>query len=111
MVKEGDVIKMGRVTIKVRELVLNQSEVKNQDRFVILDREERQLEDNEREGEEYTRACRVCFIEDDDENDPLISPCKCTGSVRYIHYDCLKKWLNSKIVSKHTTFSHSFILK
>lgn len=34
--------------------------------------------------------CRFC-LETDDE--PMISPCNCTGSVRYIHTSCLHKWI------------------
>jgi len=30
------------------------------------------------------------------KEDPLISCCKCAGSVGYIHYNCLKKWLDNK---------------
>ena len=45
--------------------------------------------------------CRLCFCEGNFEgNDPLISPCKCTGSLTYIHLNCLRKWLTSKIVIK-----------
>ena len=41
--------------------------------------------------------CRICYRDDSDEKDPLISPCICKGSMKYIHYKCLKNWLNSKI--------------
>ncbi|WVQ64153.1 uncharacterized protein L199_002314 [Kwoniella botswanensis] len=37
-------------------------------------------------------VCRVCRVEGD-EADPLIYPCKCSGSVRFVHPDCLKQWL------------------
>lgn len=29
-------------------------------------------------------------------NNPLITPCKCTGSMRYIHVQCVREWLDSK---------------
>ena len=38
------------------------------------------------------RRCRICLEEETKEN-PLISPCQCTGSIRYIHNTCLKKWI------------------
>ena len=41
--------------------------------------------------------CRVCYGDDSTNENPLISPCKCKGSMKYIHYKCLKNWLNSKI--------------
>ena len=47
--------------------------------------------------------CRICFCEGSFEgNDPLISPCKCTGSVKYIHLNCFRKWLTSKIITKNS---------
>ncbi len=48
------------------------------------------------------KICRICFGEEDKNNnmeDPLISPCLCKGSMKYIHYKCLKNWLESKIKS------------
>lgn len=39
--------------------------------------------------------CRICFDGETDEH-KLISPCKCTGSMRYVHEDCLKIWLLSR---------------
>lgn len=38
-------------------------------------------------------VCRVCRVEGDADM-PLIHPCKCSGSVRYVHSDCLKSWLS-----------------
>ena len=32
--------------------------------------------------------CRICLSEDEPDN-PIISPCKCTGSVKYIHLSCI----------------------
>ncbi|KLT41435.1 hypothetical protein CC85DRAFT_286468 [Cutaneotrichosporon oleaginosum] len=37
--------------------------------------------------------CRVCRTEAEDSK-PLIYPCKCSGSVRYVHSDCLQEWLS-----------------
>ena len=41
--------------------------------------------------------CRICYRNDSDLNDPLISPCKCSGSMSYIHYKCLKSCIEAKI--------------
>lgn len=40
---------------------------------------------------ETERLCRVCL--DGDEDKHLISPCRCCGSLKYIHEECLKTWL------------------
>ena len=48
-----------------------------------------------------TYRCRICFCDGNFEGiNPLISPCKCSGSVKYIHLNCLRKWLTSKITTK-----------
>lgn len=38
-------------------------------------------------------SCRICRGEAT-ESQPLIHPCKCRGSIKYIHQDCLMEWLN-----------------
>ena len=41
-----------------------------------------------------TPICRICYdIEKD--NNLLIHPCHCSGSVKYVHEECLKTWLLS----------------
>jgi len=54
--------------------------------------------------------CRICLMEDNDSDNPLINPCSCMGSVRFIHVDCIRKWLKSKITTKMFNFLivHSF---
>ena len=36
-------------------------------------------------------ACRFCF-DGPDTNNPLVNPCKCIGSMKYVHVQCIKKW-------------------
>lgn len=42
------------------------------------------------------KVCRYCF-DDETENNPLIAPCKCKGSAKYIHEDCLNNWISQLI--------------
>lgn len=37
--------------------------------------------------------CKICHIGSSKQGDKLISPCKCSGTMRYIHCACLLKWL------------------
>ncbi|KAM4810046.1 E3 ubiquitin-protein ligase MARCHF1 isoform 2-T2 [Rhinophrynus dorsalis] len=39
-------------------------------------------------------VCRICHCEGDDEN-PLITPCRCTGTLRFVHQACLHQWIKS----------------
>ena len=38
------------------------------------------------------KICRICY--DDQKEDKLISPCKCSGSVKWVHQSCLQKWID-----------------
>jgi hypothetical protein len=51
--------------------------------------EQRQFMRQPSEGAE----CRVCF--EGRESGVLFKPCKCDGSVKYIHIACLERWRNS----------------
>lgn len=43
------------------------------------------------------KICRICYQEEDDYLlNPLIRPCKCSGSMKYIHLKCLLHWLKSR---------------
>ncbi|XP_040332330.1 E3 ubiquitin-protein ligase MARCHF7 isoform X5 [Herpailurus yagouaroundi] len=53
------------------------------------------LEDSEEEGD----LCRICQMAAASSSNLLIEPCKCTGSLQYVHQDCMKKWLQAKINS------------
>ena len=52
-----------------------------------------------------TNICRFCLCEDNEADNPLINACKCSGTMKYIHIDCLKNWLKSKILSKRDSIS------
>ena len=44
--------------------------------------------------EKKNNICRICYIEEE-ENNPLVQPCICDGSLKFIHLLCLKKWINT----------------
>ena len=47
---------------------------------------------------ESGKCCRICLEDEEDvENgNPFITPCKCTGSMKFIHLKCLREWTDSK---------------
>ena len=47
----------------------------------------------EEEEEEEEDVCRICRNPGDREN-PLRYPCACSGSIKFVHQDCLLQWLN-----------------
>ena len=49
--------------------------------------------------EEYDEIfCRFCWDTNSVILNPLLSVCKCSGGVGYVHYECLKHWLKTKMV-------------
>lgn len=49
------------------------------------------------------RTCRYCL----ENNSNLISPCNCTGTIKYVHETCLYNWL--KIKYNDLVFNEPFI--
>eukprot|EP00759_Apiculatamorpha_spiralis_P003795 PhF_6_TR11745/c0_g1_i1/m.19213 len=45
---------------------------------------------NHEDDEDDVIACRIC--RDDTNAEELIQPCRCTGSMAYVHRSCLDKW-------------------
>lgn len=43
-------------------------------------------------------VCRICHCSE--EVEILISPCLCTGSVKFVHHSCLMNWLQRAVMSK-----------
>jgi len=47
------------------------------------------------------KECRICLDnEDDTEVNPFIAPCKCTGSVKFVHEKCYRKWIERQYSNK-----------
>lgn len=96
ILKEGDIIKLGRVSFKITSLQAQ---------------DDRNLSDNTQDSEDIdcdvpnereNGVCKVCFFEDSDPENPLISPCNCSGTMKYIHLSCLQQWLALRMVSRST---------
>jgi hypothetical protein len=93
---EGDVIKLGRFKFRVRQLVA--SACGNA-------QPELRLDDNgasccvEDTTAEYLQSqiCRICLLEGSSQEDPLITPCQCKGSIEYIHLGCLRHWIRGRL--------------
>lgn len=41
-------------------------------------------------------ACRICHSLEDSRDDPLVAPCRCDGSLRYVHNTCQQAWLSHR---------------
>eukprot|EP01052_Picozoa_sp_SAG31_P025916 SAG31_NODE_2308_length_5966_cov_3.586330_5_plen_400_part_01 len=52
-------------------------------------------------------VCRICRMEGDDDW-PLFYPCKCSGSIKYVHQDCLQTWMEHSNIRKCELCKHPF---
>ena len=50
-------------------------------------------------------------MEDNELDNPLFAPCKCSGSMRYIHHGCLKMWFANKRIMKVTNIVTTYFWK
>uniref|UniRef100_A0A3P9HJP6 RING-type E3 ubiquitin transferase n=1 Tax=Oryzias latipes TaxID=8090 RepID=A0A3P9HJP6_ORYLA len=54
--------------------------------------------------------CRICHCEGDEES-PLITPCHCTGSLRFVHQGCLQQWIKSSDTRCCELCKYEFIME
>lgn len=53
---------------------------------------------------------RICHCEGDSEV-PLIAPCYCAGSLRYVHQACLQQWIKSSNIRSCELCKFQFIMQ
>lgn len=49
--------------------------------------------------------CRFCWDYSNTIEDPLLSVCKCSGGVGFVHYSCVKHWISTKMTEHRTPVS------
>lgn len=134
----GDIIKLGRVRLKIDRIIMNDRQSNNNYNLSITnlhssinntigisnnDNINRSNYNNSNcagntitnvnnsynvdddavktvQGVEQNRYCRICYCGETDIGDPLLSPCRCNGSMRLIHYSCLKQCIESRMTRK-----------
>jgi hypothetical protein len=64
--------------------------------FDFLENSEDSMEERQKQVKRTTEGdspiCYMCFDEEDTEDNPMITPCKCSGDTKYVHVECLRKW-------------------
>ena len=43
---------------------------------------------------EEPKQCRICFESQETDDNELIHPCRCSGTSKYVHRDCINRWRN-----------------
>ena len=125
---QGDIIRIGRITCRIKDIIFNNNEKDNKNNVIKLDdnikleeistpklftkNEKKQIKNcknmknsetsnNIKKNKKISKkSCRICYLEEDDEENPLLQPCICSGSMKYIHLDCLKHWISTRSFDK-----------
>ena len=103
--KEKELIDISKVSIKgINDQEISKDGVTNNQKECNIQKESmtnnNQSEFSKKSSTSIKPTCRICFLTNSDEENPLISPCKCNGSMKNIHFLCLKKCIEIKIVKK-----------
>lgn len=53
--------------------------------------------------------CRICHCESDPHN-PLLTPCYCSGSLKFVHQTCLQQWLTASETNSCELCKFPFIM-
>ncbi|CAD8071436.1 unnamed protein product [Paramecium primaurelia] len=98
----GDLFKFGRMEYFVSELNNGDKVMMAQDHYNL----ERHIKIQKKKD---PRQCRFCLMDDQEETEDPKNPflqdlCSCKGLMAYVHFECLKQWVNfqNRISCKQT---------
>jgi hypothetical protein len=107
---EGNIIKMGRLKMKLKKVKLHFDSFKEQAtveaKNKVTDEEDKEVDIKDisyqiSDKTDEIPPCRICLSNVmDDQNNPLINPCACKGTQGLLHVECLKSWMGSKRTHK-----------
>ncbi|KAK6590271.1 hypothetical protein RS030_162417 [Cryptosporidium xiaoi] len=90
--QQNDLVKLGRFKLRVKQLVRSGDQVPE----LRLDETETSIIEPTLD-ESLTMQCRICLTEGEQEDDPLLCPCQCRGSIKFVHLECLRHWINGRL--------------
>merc|ERR1719203_819481 len=91
-------MKLGRFKFRVRQLVASacggqQPELRLDESGIVFAGDK----DPNTGVDMSTTLCRICLLEGPGEDDPLITPCQCRGSIEFVHLGCLRHWIRGRL--------------
>ena len=124
-INQGDIIRVGRITTRIKNICFNgtsnnSKNIQNTKNLIEVQETPNKLnpnsvtentnsnnnsrkslkKKNSKNNNKANKICRICYMEEDDEENPLVQPCICSGSMKYIHLKCLKHWINTRSFDK-----------
>ena len=111
--KTNDILKLGKIVILVKKFHHSngwEESIQDQSSSNDIFSEKVPQEDSDNNSNK-SKICRFCFCEGEtDRENPLISPCLCTGSMKYIHLECLRTWIQTKPILKSNNHCVTIVL-
>jgi hypothetical protein len=125
-VNQGDIIRIGRITTRIKNICFsgssnNSKNIQNEKNLIEV-QEKNKInfnsvtestnsnsnssskkairKNNIKATQKSNKICRICYMEEDDPENPLVQPCICSGSMKFIHLKCLKHWINTRSFDK-----------
>jgi pSer/pThr/pTyr-binding forkhead associated (FHA) protein len=111
--RQGDVFRLGQAYVLVSQIRLTADAAADVSAFSALSAEEgggggevdadTDVDEDEESADSKRPQCYICY-EHGVKEDPLINLCQCTGSVKFVHMNCLQRWMQpegSSAVNTH----------
>ena len=117
---KNDVIKLGRVKYSLNEISIPSRQNNIDVALPFVDPSKYDIDSlnintepvfdfifEAKDSSEYTdipedeKICKICYSEENDkEKNPLVHLCNCSGGLRFSHFECIKKWMETKLSIK-----------
>ena len=136
-IEEGDLIKIGRIRMKFdrisfkskdktlydiinKNLINNSQTINSKDNYETVSMNKNlssplvnqsSARNTEMNFGNQKPNCRLCYQSESSITDPLISPCNCSGSMKYIHLSCLKNSIKLKYHKKSEEYYDMFLFQ
>ena len=59
--------------------------------------------ENNNQNPDNKIICKICYSEENTDENPLINLCHCNGYMKYSHFNCLKLWIKTKLTIKENS--------
>jgi len=102
--KRGDIVKLGKIHLKVKDYRIE--DTLDESDYISCEAEDgpADLKICSDLPKDENDVCRICFSAEDKKLNPLLAICKCTGSMKFIHFNCLVSWVNEKLEIKRKEY-------
>ena len=109
---ENDIIKIGKEKFNVNEINIsvnnknnfnNEDQIENNYNISFLNKHIPPIfnlvfkENSNNFIENKENLCKICYSDENNSENPLLHLCKCKGDLEYSHYNCIKKFLSTKL--------------